>query len=79
MMVKPLHDEFMDADMRQVWQAMMPLPNDLRLYGSANYTAPQIAYRLGNPVAREANALTDKQLKTLQEFSRTAIASGPGP
>ena len=46
MMVKPLHDEFMDADMRQVWRAMTPLPNDLRLYGSANYTAPQIAYRL---------------------------------
>ena len=210
MMVKPLHDEFMDADMRQVWQAMTQLPNDLRLYGgtalalylnhrasvdfdfatpgmvdldivaapsvkrwmgqaqvsggpgmidayikgpgrtitvtflecghfipmprhapvpaangvmvadprdiiaakyraliergavydyqdaaafvaawpdwaleelhgSANYTAPQIAYRLGNPVANGASALTDTQLKTLQEFSRAAIASEPGP
>ena len=31
-MVKPLHDEFMDEDMRGVWRAMTPLPNDLRLY-----------------------------------------------
>ena len=208
-MIKPLHDEFMDADMRQVWKAMTPLPNDLRLYGGTalalylnhrasvdfdfatpgmvdldiveepgvkrwigraqvsggpgmvdayikgatrtitvtflecgyfipmprhnpvlaangvmvadprdiiaakyraiiergaiydyqdaaafvstwpdwaleqlrsneNYTAPQIAYKLGNPVANGANPLTDEQIKTLQEFSSKALASELG-
>ena len=32
-MPKPLHNEFMDDDMRDLWNAMTPLPDGLRLYG----------------------------------------------
>ena len=31
--VAPVHDEFMDSDMRALWDAMTPLPGTLRLYG----------------------------------------------
>ena len=29
----PVHDEFMDVDMRALWRRMGPLPGQLRLYG----------------------------------------------
>ncbi|MCY4056586.1 MAG: nucleotidyl transferase AbiEii/AbiGii toxin family protein [Gammaproteobacteria bacterium] len=29
----PIHTEFMDADMRLVWDGLGPMPGDLRLYG----------------------------------------------
>ena len=30
---RPVHDEFMDVDMRALWRRMGPLPGQLRLYG----------------------------------------------
>lgn len=30
---QPIHDEFMDTDMRTLWRRMGPLPGELRLYG----------------------------------------------
>ena len=30
---RPIHDDFMDVDMRTLWRAMGPLPGMLRLYG----------------------------------------------
>lgn len=30
---RPIHDDFMDEDMRRVWRSMGPLPGALRLYG----------------------------------------------
>ena len=29
----PIHTDFMDADMRLVWDGLGPMPGDLRLYG----------------------------------------------
>lgn len=29
----PIHTEFMDADMRRIWNGLGPMPADLRLYG----------------------------------------------
>ena len=31
--VRPIHDDFMDDDMRRLWRSMGPLPGKLRLYG----------------------------------------------
>lgn len=30
---RPIHDDFMDDDMRRLWRSMGPLPGKLRLYG----------------------------------------------
>ena len=62
----PIHTEFMDADMRRIWNGLGPMPADLRLYGG---TALALYH-----VVRAAGARRVVEVGTLAGYSAIWIA-----
>ena len=80
-MIKPLHDEFMDDDMRGVWRTMSPLPNDLRLYGGTalalylNHRA-SVDFDFATPELVDMGITEDKEIQRWAGGARFAGGDG---
>ena len=80
-MVEPVHDGFMDGDMRGVWHAMAPLPNDLRLYGGTalalylNHRA-SVDFDFATPNGVDLDIIEDQGVKGWLGAAR--VSGGPG-
>lgn len=78
---RPVQDEFMDADMRRIWNAMSPLPNDLRLYGGTalalylNHRA-SVDFDFATPGFVDLDIAANKQVKKWLGDAR--VSGGPG-
>ena len=75
----PIHAEWMDGDMRALWDRLEPLPSDLRLYGGtalALYLNHRQSTDFGFATPR---AVVDPSLvRTIPAFAGCAVRGGPG-
>ena len=76
---EPSHTAFMDPDMHALWDALGPLPGDLRLYGGTalalylnHRTSVDFDFVSPDPVVEPA------LVRRIPAFSRSTLTGGPG-